>query len=159
MRKLVCCEIRDSLIGKIALIADDEAVLRVMFIREEAQLEGVAMRSSSVIEYAFSQLDEYFEGRRKNFDVPVKLRGTDFQVKVWEAMRLIPYGHAASYGDVAELIGNRKSAHAVGGAVKANHLAIFIPCHRVIASGGKIGGYNCGLDIKRALLRIEGIYL
>jgi methylated-DNA-[protein]-cysteine S-methyltransferase len=107
-----------------------------------------------------SELDEYFEGKRRRFDLPIDLRwGTEFQKSVLETARRIPFGEYWSYADVARRAGRPNAQRAVGSALGKNPVAIVIPCHRVMASGGGIGGYTGGLDIKRTLMRIEGIDL
>ena len=101
------------------------------------------------------QLDEYFEGNRAAFDIPLAYPGTDFQRKVWKALQTIPYGQTRSYSEIAGTIGKPAAARAVGGANGANRIAIIIPCHRVIASGGGPGGYGGGLWRKLRLLELE----
>ena len=101
------------------------------------------------------ELDEYFACQRHGFDVPVDLRGTPFQIDVWNALRAIPFGDTTSYGALARSIGQPRAARPVGAASGANPLPILIPCHRVIAAGGKLGGYSGGLEIKRKLLALE----
>ena len=101
------------------------------------------------------QLDAYFEGERTAFDIPLAYPGTDFQCKVWQALRDIPYGRTVSYGEVARTVGNPGAARAVGAANGANRIAIIIPCHRVIAAGGEPGGYGGGLWRKLRLLELE----
>lgn len=102
------------------------------------------------------QLEEYFDGRRREFDVAIAPRGTPFQQEVWAALADIPYGATASYGEVAESIGRPTAMRAVGGANGANPIPILIPCHRVIAADGTLGGYGGGLDRKVLLLELEG---
>lgn len=101
------------------------------------------------------QLDEYFAGNRKDFDLPLKLSGTDFQVQVLEELLKIPYGETTSYGDIARRIGRPKAVRAVGAANGRNPLPIVVPCHRVIGSHGDLTGFGGGLDTKAALLRLE----
>jgi len=101
------------------------------------------------------QLDTYFKGERTGFDIPLAYTGTDFQCKVWQALRDIPYGRTVSYGEVARTVGNPGAARAVGAANGANRIAIIIPCHRVIAAGGEPGGYGGGLWRKLRLLELE----
>ena len=104
------------------------------------------------------QLDEYFEGRLKRFRLPIDLRSiTPFHRKVLDATAKIPFGRVLSYGEVARDIGQPTASRAVGNALGKNPIPIVIPCHRVIAAGGQLGGYTGGLRIKRALMRIEGI--
>ncbi|MBP1157534.1 methylated-DNA-[protein]-cysteine S-methyltransferase [Paenibacillus sp. PvR052] len=102
------------------------------------------------------QLRDYFTGALRSFDVPLDLRGTSFQVKVWKALAGIPFGSACSYKAIAERIGSPKAVRAVGGANNGNPVPIIIPCHRVIGANGAMVGYGGGLDIKTFLLRHEG---
>jgi methylated-DNA-[protein]-cysteine S-methyltransferase len=108
---------------------------------------------------AASQLGEYFAGTRREFDLDLAPYGTEFQLRVWRALRGIPYGTVRNYGDVARAIGQPGAARAVGQANGCNPLPIVIPCHRVIASDGSIGGYSGGLAIKHRLLGLEGAEL
>ena len=101
------------------------------------------------------QLKEYFAGDRKKFSLPLELKGTPFQKKVWEELKKIPYGSTVSYGELSRRIGNPKAVRAVAQACGANPLAVIIPCHRVIATGGKPGGYTGGVEHKIHLLEIE----
>lgn len=108
------------------------------------------------LDEAARQLDEYFEGRRRTFELPLDLRGTLFQQKVWLSLTRIPYGEVRSYKQVAEDIGSPKAVRAVGGANNRNPIAIIVPCHRVIGADGAMVGYGGGLPIKQRLLRHEG---
>lgn len=102
------------------------------------------------------ELEEYFEGNRKNFTFSIDPKGTDFQKKVWEGARNIPYGVTVSYGELAENIGKtKKSSRAVGGALGKNPIMIVTPCHRVLSSEGKLHGFTGGLELKSALLDLE----
>ena len=103
-----------------------------------------------------AQLDEYFAGRRTAFDLPLEYPGSPFQRRVWDALRRIPYGETRSYAQLAREIGAPGSARAVGTANGANRIAIVIPCHRVIAADGGLGGYGGGLWRKLRLLELEG---
>jgi len=101
------------------------------------------------------QLNEYFAGKRQTFQVSLDPKGTQFQLKVWQALRNIPYGHTVSYGQIAQAIGRPGAARAIGAANGQNPLSIIVPCHRVIGSNGKLVGYGGGLSIKEALLTHE----
>lgn len=101
------------------------------------------------------QLLEYFEGKRSVFDLPFDLRGTDFQVSVWKKLIDIPYGQTLSYAQIAGKIDNPRAFRAVGSSCGANPLPIIVPCHRVLASNGSLGGFSGGLEIKKALLQHE----
>lgn len=110
---------------------------------------------NGIIEMAISQISEYLEGKRQDFSIPLRLEGTEFRMKVWEEMRKIPYGETVTYKELARRIGSPDACRAVANACGANPFPILIPCHRVVASGGKTGGYTGGLDIKLSLLEIE----
>lgn len=110
---------------------------------------------SPVIDKAKTQLDEYFAGARREFDVPLLFAGTDFQKKVWDALLTIPYGQAISYGEMARRIGMPTAVRAVANANGANAISIFAPCHRVIGSDRKLTGYAGGLEAKEYLLTLE----
>jgi len=105
----------------------------------------------------YKQLKEYFAGERKEFDIPLDLRGTEFQKRVWCELMNIPYGTTISYKELAIKVGGENKSRAVGQANSLNPVPIIIPCHRVINTGGKIGGYSCGVIIKEKLLELEGI--
>ena len=103
------------------------------------------------------QLDEYFAGKRKAFDFAYEVEGTDFQRRVWEKLRKIPHGTCVSYGEIARAIGRPGAIRAVGTAVGSNPISIVVPCHRVLTSARKLGGFAGGLSAKRTLLKNEGI--
>ncbi len=113
-------------------------------------------REDDIIRKTKMQIDEYLSGKRKVFDIPIITVGTDFQKEVWTALRKIPYGKTISYLELAKSIDNEKAVRAVGTANGANAIALIIPCHRVIESGGGLGGYGGGVDVKKRLLMIEG---
>ena len=104
---------------------------------------------------AAGQILEYLEGKRTRFDLELDLRGTGFQVEVWNALREIPYGETRTYAEQAEQVGRPKAVRAVGTANGANPLSLIVPCHRVVATGGKLGGYGGGLELKARLLAME----
>ncbi len=104
------------------------------------------------------ELEEYFAGKRKTFTCNLDLRGTEFQSRVWKALQEIPYGENRSYEDIARAAGCEKGCRAVGQANGANPVSIVVPCHRVIAKGGKLGGYGGGLEMKTYLLELERNY-
>ena len=101
------------------------------------------------------QLEEYFSGKRRKFTLPLDPQGTAFDKKVWKATQKIPYGQVRTYKDIAKMIGKPKASRAVGNALGRNPIPILIPCHRVIASNGTLGGYSSGLKIKKILLTLE----
>ena len=110
---------------------------------------------SDVIEMARRQLNEYFDGKRCDFDIPLLFAGTDFQKKVWEELLKIPYGTTISYGEIAQRLGNSKLVRAVANANAINALSVIVPCHRVIGSNGSLIGYGGGLRRKSYLLDLE----
>lgn len=110
---------------------------------------------SPVTDLANSQLQEYFAGKRQIFDLPIKPKGTPFQLTLWHALREIPYGQTRTYGELAAAIGNPKASRAVGMACNRNPLLIVIPCHRIVGSNNTLTGYAGGLSMKRALLELE----
>lgn len=114
--------------------------------------------SSAVIEQTIKQLGEYFAGERKEFDIPVRFTGSDFQCAVWSELMKIPYGTTISYGQLARRIHNPKAVRAVASANATNPISIFVPCHRVIGSNHKLTGYGGGLDAKQRLLELESIH-
>jgi methylated-DNA-[protein]-cysteine S-methyltransferase len=106
---------------------------------------------------AIKELREYFNGERREFTIPLDLRGTDFQKKCWRALLKIPYGKTRSYAQIAKTVGCPQGFRAVGMANHDNPVPIIVPCHRVLNSDGKLGGYGGGLDVKRKLLELEGV--
>lgn len=114
-----------------------------------------AAKPALVLKEAAKQLDAYFAGRLTAFDIPLLERGTAFQMKVWQTIATIPYGSTWSYKQLAKAVGNPNASRAVGTANGCNQIWIIVPCHRVVASGGGLGGYGGGLDVKQALLDIE----
>lgn len=112
-----------------------------------------------LLRQAARELQEYMAGRRKTFSVPFELDGTHFQCRVWAELFKIPYGELRTYGEIARALGNPGAGRAAGAANARNPLPIIIPCHRVIASDGTLGGYSAGLEVKRLLLAVEGIRL
>jgi methylated-DNA-[protein]-cysteine S-methyltransferase len=108
-----------------------------------------------ILEKTRTQLDEYFKGRRREFDIPVLMVGTDFQKSVWNALMKVPYGDTSTYLQLAKDVGNERAVRAVGNANAANPISIIVPCHRIIGSGGELVGYGGGLSVKRRLLELE----
>lgn len=131
----------DGAITDVALLTDVESD----GIRQETQLTALAAR----------QLEEYLQGRRKTFELPLAPQGTDFQVQVWNALSAIPFGQTRSYKDIAVSIGNPKALRAVGMANHRNPISFIIPCHRVIGADGSLVGYGGGLALKKRLLDLE----
>ena len=109
-----------------------------------------------IIQNCVEELEEYFQGKRSEFNIPIKLVGSEFQIQVWEALMKIPYGKTESYLSLSQIIGNEKAIRAVSTANGANAISILVPCHRVIGSDGKLVGYAGGLNTKKKLLELEG---
>jgi len=114
-------------------------------------------RDHKILASAFEQIHACFEGELSVFDLPLAPVGTDFQKSVWSALMDIPYGHTASYGDIARAIGNPNACRAVGSANGKNPIPVIIPCHRVIGADGRLAGYGSGVEFKKKLLEIEGV--
>lgn len=144
----------DTDIGNIQIVENGKSITGVYF-HNQVNVKGVEVKETVLLKEAGKQLQEYFEGKRKNFNLPLEPIGTEFQRKVWKALQAIPYGETRSYGEIAKMIENPKAARAVGMANNRNPISIFIPCHRVIGSNGKLVGYGGGLDIKKYLLNLE----
>lgn len=111
-------------------------------------------KKSDLINKTKIELEEYFEEKRKSFDIPVKLKGTDFQKRVWTEMMNIPYGKVLTYGELAKKVGSPKAARAMGSVCHNNKILILVPCHRVVAKDS-LGGFGCGIDMKVKLLELE----
>jgi methylated-DNA-[protein]-cysteine S-methyltransferase len=142
----------ESPVGRLLLSADEDVLTGVGFV-EAGETNGLPGRG--MLRKAVEQLKAYFAGELREFDLPLRPRGTPFQLGVWRALREIPYGETISYGELARRIGNPKGSRAVGLANGSNPIAIVVPCHRVIGSNGKLTGYGGGLHNKEILLSIE----
>lgn len=152
----------ETLIGVLWAASTEEGLFRINlskskmeFLRDLKDFEVV--EEPERFEELSILLKEYFDGHPVDFDLPLDLRGTDFQRAVWEALRRIPYGRVSTYGRIAEMVSKPKAVRAVGNAVSRNPIAIVIPCHRVVRADGSIGGFYSGVDVKRLLLSIEGV--
>lgn len=154
-------KIYDFEIGKILIVEDKNYIVRVKILNNESYTldEKISKfgikKETPLIKKTKFELMEYFNGKRKIFDIPIKLDGTEFQVKVWKELLKIPYGKTCSYLDIAKKIGNPNGARAVGMANNKNKIQIIIPCHRVIGSNKKLIGYAGGVKIKEKLLKLE----
>ncbi len=161
----VYCETWDSPFGKMTVCCSEKGVRALDFgklERSKARANGSrklgrqpSTRSATLDGQAIAELQEYASGRRKRFTVPLDLQGTSFQLKVWKALLRIPYGETRSYQQIAREVGNARASRAVGMANHFNPVAIMVPCHRVIASDGSLGGYAGGLETKARILRLE----
>ncbi|GAB2461764.1 methylated-DNA-[protein]-cysteine S-methyltransferase [Conyzicola lurida] len=149
-----------SPIGMLEVTSDGEAITSLSIERDgHLPLEGLPEKSTPVLDEAAAQLAEYFAGERRDFDLPLKVAGTDFQRAVWNELSALEWGEVASYGSIGLATGRPTAGRAVGGAVGANPVPIIVPCHRVLATDGKITGYSGGNGIptKVWLLDHEGI--
>lgn len=144
-----------SPIGLLSVLASDQGLSEIRFANDPNTLTARREKRNEFIEVAIDQLNDYFAGKRQVFDVILDEGGTDFQRSVWAALRAIPFGVTASYGEIATVINNPKAARAVGMANNRNPLPIITPCHRVIGGDGSLIGFGGGLDIKRWLLEHE----
>lgn len=147
----------DTSIGELLLAGEADSLSMIGFPKGAMRRDPEAdwIYNEEPFKDARIQLAEYFSGERKEFELPLSLSGTEFQVSVLEALQQIPYGETASYGDVAKRIGRPKAVRAVGAANGRNPIPIIVPCHRVIGSSGDLTGFGGGLDTKEALLRLE----
>lgn len=145
-----------SPIGDLFLVATNEALIAVDNVATELFKKAEKTEKHKILDLAVKQLNEYFKGERKDFDLPLSPQGTEFQQKAWKALIKIPYGKVWSYGEQAKFLKNPKASRAVGGANGKNPIPIIIPCHRVIGSTGKLTGYSGGMKMKVALLKLEG---
>lgn len=143
-----------SPLGDLRLVATESGLRRVEFV--DGRGSGASHATSRHLDAAEQQLSEYFAGKRRDFDLTLEPIGTSFQLAAWEVLRTIPFGATMSYGDQARAMGKPMAVRAVGGANGRNPLAIVVPCHRVIGSGGRLTGYASGLDRKAQLLALEG---
>lgn len=153
-------KVTDSPVGPLTLIADETALVAVLWPDDapgRVRLEHRPARSgeSTLLDRVAAQLDEYFAGTRTEFDLPLAPRGTQFQLEVWRALETIPYGETMTYGELATSIGRPTAARAVGNANRRNPLSIVVPCHRVIGSTGALTGFAGGLGTKEQLLDME----
>ena len=149
-----------SPVGKLFLAGDGDGLRLISFPKSKKRRtpEPGWEENREPFREVIRQLDAYFDGQAKKFDLKLHPEGTPFQLKVWRALRKIPYGKTTTYGELARKIGMPKAPRAVGGAVGRNPLAIVIPCHRVIGSNGSLTGFGGGLETKRALLALEQEY-
>lgn len=143
----------DLKFGKMTISCNEDGITYVGM--GDGGMESVRRESTQLLDTAAQQLEEYFQGKRQVFDVPLSPIGTQFQRKVWEALYAIPYGETRSYKQIAEMAGNPKACRAVGMANNRNHIMIIIPCHRVIGANGALVGYGGGLELKEKLLELE----
>ncbi|AIS53395.1 methylated-DNA--protein-cysteine methyltransferase Ogt [Thermoanaerobacter kivui] len=146
-----------SPIGVLTIFSSGKGICRIDFENEESVLEEFEEGSKFYIEECIRQLDLYFRKKLKKFDLKLDVYGTEFQKAVWNEVFNIPYGVVRTYGQIAKLIGKPNAQRAVGQALNKNPIPIVIPCHRVIGSNGSLTGFGGGIEIKKFLLRHEGV--
>ena len=141
-----------SPIGMLYILEEDKKIVAINYNKKE---KNTIEKETELLKRTIQELEEYFEGKRKKFDVPLNPKGTEFMKKVWDELLKIPYGKTKTYGEIAKSIGNPKASRAVGLANHNNPIPIIIPCHRVIGKNKKLIGYALGLDKKEYLLNLE----
>ena len=150
--------VMETPVGKLRLVASNKGLtaidVKATYSKLATKPDG---RAQEILAETRKQLTQYFAGDRKKFDLPFDLTGTPFQVKAWKTLTRIPYGKTISYSEQAKAMRKAKAFRAVGSANGKNPIPIIIPCHRVIASNGGLGGYSLGLKMKRQLMKLEGI--
>lgn len=146
-------EIYESPVGALTILAGENGIQAIKFGKDE-KVKSTG-KASEMTRRAVKELEEYFQGKRKEFTVPCVPEGTDFQKRVWEALTRIPYGVTRTYKEIAVEIVNSRASRAVGMANNKNPVPIIIPCHRVIGSDGRLTGYAGGLGVKEFLLNLE----
>jgi methylated-DNA-[protein]-cysteine S-methyltransferase len=154
------CRTYEAPFGVVTVVGSELGIRFVMFANdahpkplEQLQISDTDIHDS--VNVAITQLEEYFDGSRRSFDLPLDLRGTEFQVEAWNALAEIPYGHTASYGQQAASIGRPKAVRAIGGANGRNPVAIVLPCHRIVGADGSLTGFGGGIEVKKWLLDHE----
>ncbi len=148
--------------GRVRIYVSDKAVTQIKWVEPKGRLQksaGISREQQKLLDDAEHELAEYVRGGRQSFSVNFETTGTDFQKRVWAALRDIPFGETVTYGEIAQAIGHPKAVRAVGGANNKNPLSILTPCHRVIGASGKLTGYAGGLNVKAWLLELEKVYL
>lgn len=145
----------ETRLGTIGIAETNDKITHLFFGGEKFSEKEYERKETPVLAEAGRQLGEYFDGRRREFDLPLAPEGTEFMLRVWKALQDIPYGETRSYKEIAAMTGNSKACRAVGLANNRNPISIFIPCHRVIGANGDLVGYGGGLDKKTFLLDLE----
>lgn len=150
------CTIVPSPVGDLLLTADEDALTGVWFAPHGSRARGLPRDDRwPVLAQARRQLDEYFAGRRRRFDLKLQPQGTPFQLSVWQALLDVDFGRTSTYGALAAKLGRPTGARAVGAAVGANPISIVLPCHRIVGSNGALTGFGGGLERKAKLLALE----
>ena len=158
-RKHYVYRIHNSPVGRLTLVGSDDGLAAILWENDRPGRVRIAVETEDAMHPVLAetgrQLDEYFDGRRKEFALPLDMAGTAFQRKVWNALLTIPFGETRSYKDVARQIGTPDAVRAVGAANGRNPVSIVTPCHRVVGSTGRLTGFAGGLDVKARLLELE----
>ncbi|GHU52350.1 methylated-DNA--protein-cysteine methyltransferase [Clostridia bacterium] len=150
----------DTELGKIVIASDGTGITAVQTLSWFEEINKICEKSADKFtDEAARQLEQYFAGKRKVFELPLHMSGTSFQKSVWDALRGIPYGRTVTYKHIAKAVGNEKASRAVGGANHNNPVWIIVPCHRVVGSNGSLTGYAAGVEVKRYLLELERRFL
>ena len=153
------CKFMASPVGKLKLVASEKGLVAILWENDNPRRVFLGEMKDDdrqpILVETERQLKEYFEGKRQEFSIPLDMRGTPFQINVWEALLAIPFGETRSYGQLAKQLGRPSAARAVGAANGRNPLSIVVPCHRVIGSSGELTGFAGGLETKEQLLKIE----
>lgn len=147
-------------LGKVLIVEDGQGITKLDLVddcQDKNEALDMIVKETSTIAEAYRQLNEYLEGKRTEFTIVLNPKGTEFQKKVWDALRKIPYGETRTYKQVAEAVGSPKGYRAVGMANHHNPILVMIPCHRVIGSNGKLVGFANGLSVKEKLLSLESV--
>lgn len=148
----------DLPIGLVVIQANDNAItgIRTANVADEYKANAeIVEKETILIKRAYEELNEYFSGKRRTFDLPLYTDGTEFQMQVWKALQEIPYGETRSYKEIAEKTGRPLACRAVGGACHRNPIFIMIPCHRVVGADGSMTGFGGGIPVKEQLLKLE----
>ena len=161
MKQVLFAKIISSPVGDLLLVASENFLKQITFLKhkKDVSLNGfVENRNLPILEKTQQQLEEYFIGKRRTFEIPLLLKGSEFEIKVWRELQKIPFGETISYQELATRVKNKNYARAVGNANGKNPIPIIIPCHRVIQKNGNLGGFGGGLEIKKYLLKLEQIH-
>lgn len=163
---MIFCYFYKTIIGNISISSCNGFIVAIKFLKEMIECtdniiigNDTVFKETPTIINAYRQIEEYFCGKRKKFDIKMKQNGTNFQRRVWKVLEDIPYGKTCSYKDVATAVGNPKAYRAIGMANNRNNLPILVPCHRVVGNNGGLTGYAGGINIKLKLLELENKFL
>lgn len=153
--------LENNYLGLIAIVEERDGISSIEFLRDNKERFDFLKnkKESDLTKECKKQLEEYFSGKRKEFNIKLDIIGTNFQIMAWESMKRIPYGTTISYSEEAKFIGKERAVRAIGLANGRNRIPIIIPCHRVIGKDGKLRGYTGGIDIKEYLLELERTYM